>query len=138
MRSLIPVFFSLILLSSCSVYENIPTVSFRGPTLQGVQTKVDLQEVKVDLGSFGLDQLSMQRHDDHTRSQGAKEFPGMSHLCTGGHKDDGFAFQMSLDKRVDGIQLVFERNYDVRLFQPLGCCVLFLVVYSNIFGLVET
>lgn len=40
----------LVLLSSCSVYEKMPTVSFRGPTLQGVQTQLDLEEIKVHLG----------------------------------------------------------------------------------------
>lgn len=38
------------MLSSCSVYEKMPTVSFRGPTLQGVQTQLDLEEIKVHLG----------------------------------------------------------------------------------------
>ena len=50
MKNFLPALFCLLLLNSCSVYEKIPTVSFRGPTLQGVQTQFDLEEVKVDLG----------------------------------------------------------------------------------------
>lgn len=41
---------ALLLLASCKVYEKLPTVSFRGPTLQGVQTALDLEDIKVNLG----------------------------------------------------------------------------------------
>lgn len=50
MKNTLVLFATLLVLTNCSVYEKLPTVSFRGPTLQGVQTQLDLEEIKVHLG----------------------------------------------------------------------------------------
>lgn len=38
------------LCNACAVFEKLPNVQFRGPTLEGVQAAADLQQVKIDLG----------------------------------------------------------------------------------------
>jgi hypothetical protein len=43
-------FSACLLLCTCSVYEKIPNVQFRGPTLQAVQSNINLKQLKIDLG----------------------------------------------------------------------------------------